>query len=627
MAVPYAALRAEIAKLVDDAAAALGYGKIDSIESIGFSEQFGDFSCSAAFRLAKEQKKSADEIAKALVSKLGRSGYVKNIEVKNGFINFTIDRGKFTKAVIEHVLEKKEMVVRSDGGKGKKVIIEYPSVNPAHPWHIGHLRSAFLGDVISNAYEACGYEVEREDYIDDMGLQVGQAVWGQMHTDLVNVGNEEGKKFDHWLGELYVAVSAYGQANDIKEQVKETLAHMEQDGTYEHEIAKKLTEECVRAYYQTAFDYNIYHDILVWESSILREKLFEKSLEMLKAKGVATVMEKGDYAQCTVINFEDMKDLPKEFKGMKEKVKVLVRSNGVPTYVAKDIAFHMWKLGLLPNTFKYSKFIEKQPNGKALYTTSDNGTNVSFGNVDRAINFIDARQSSEQETVRLALNSLGESKAANGLMHVAYGVVALEEGTVSARKGTGIGYSADELLKETKEKALSLIKTRFNYGTEEQGTIAKNVALSAIRFEYLRISPERKVIFSWEKALDFEGNSGPYAQYSYARATRILEGATQLNNKGINFSKITTDAEFDVVKLISKAGAILEKTCNEYRPNVITEYINDLSHSFAKFYELSPVLKAETEETKIARLALVSAFRYTVRGMLNVLGIEPLERM
>ena len=627
MAVPYATLRAEIAKLVDDAAAALGYAGVSSSDSIGFSEQFGDFSCSVAFRLAKEQKKSADEIANALVSKISKSSYVKSAEVKNGFINFSVDRGKFTKAVIEHVLESKELVVKSDVGKGKKVIIEYPSVNPAHPWHIGHLRSAFLGDVISNAYEACGYEVEREDYIDDMGLQVGQAVWGQMHTDLIGIGNEEGKKFDHWLGELYVAVSAYGQANDIKEQVKETLAHMEQDGTYEHEIAKKLTEGCVRAYYQTAFDYNIYHDILVWESSILREKLFEKSLEMLKAKGVATFMENGDYAQCTVIDFEKVKDLPKEFRGMKEKVKVLVRSNGVPTYVAKDIAFHLWKLGLLPNTFKYSKFIDEQPNGKVLYTTSDEGTNVSFGNVDRAINFIDARQSSEQETVRLALNSLGESKAANGLMHVAYGVVALEDGTISARKGTGTGYSADELLKEMKEKALSLIKTRFNFGTEEQETIAKNVALSAIRFEYLRISPERKVIFSWEKALDFEGNSGPYAQYSYARATRILEGAPLHGNKNIDFSKITTDAEFEVVKLISKASAILEKTCNEYRPNVITEYINELSHAFAKFYELSPVLKAESEETKAARLALVSAFRHTVKGMLNVLGIEPLERM
>ncbi len=627
MAVPYAALRAEIAKLVDDAAVALGYGETNSLESIGFSEQFGDFSCSIAFRLAKEKKKSADEIATALVSKLGKSAYVKSTEVKNGFINFTVDRGKFTKAVIEHVLEKKELVVRSDVGNGKKVIIEYPSVNPAHPWHIGHLRSAFLGDVISNAYEACGYVVEREDYIDDMGLQVGQAVWGQMHDELIKVGNKDEKKFDHWLGELYVAVSAYAQSHDITEQVNETLEHMEQDGTYEHEIAKKLTEECVRSYYQTAFDYNIYHDILVWESSILREKLFEKALEMLKAKKVVTFMENGDYEHCTVINFENIENLPKEFRGMKEKVKVLVRSNGVPTYVAKDIAFHMWKLGLLPNTFKYSKFIEKQPNGKVLYTTSDEGANVSFGNVDRAINFIDARQSSEQETVRLALNSLGETKAANGLMHVAYGLVALEEGTVSARKGTGTGYSADELLKETKDKALSLIKTRFDFGTDEQEMIAKNVALSAIRFEYLRISPERKVIFSWEKALDFEGNSGPYAQYSYARATRILEGAPRSGGKSVDFTKITTDAEFDVVKLISKASAILEKTCNEYRPNVITEYINELAHAFAKFYELAPVLKAESEETKTARLALVSTFRYVVKGMLNVLGIEPLERM
>lgn len=627
METPYSALRAGIARLVDDAADMLGYGVADSLDTIDFSEQFGDLSCSVAFRLAKEHKKSANEIASALASKLGKSDYVDGAEVKNGFINFRVNRSGFAKAVIGHVLSSKESVARSDIGKGREVIIEYPSVNPAHPWHIGHLRSAFLGDVISNAYEACGYAVEREDYIDDMGLQVGQAVWGQMHEDLIKVGSEGGKKFDHWLGELYVAVNAYAQSHDIAEQVKETLTHMEQDGTYENDIARRLTEECVRSYYQTSFNYNIYHDILVWESDILREKLFEKSLGMLKNKGVAVFMESGDYAQCTVINLESIKDLPKEFRGMKEKVKVLVRSNGVPTYVAKDIAFHMWKLGLLPNTFKYSTFIEKQPNGKVLYTTHREGKSMDYGNVDKAINFIDARQSSEQETVRLALNALGESKAAGGLMHVAYGLVALEEGTVSARKGTGTGYSADELLREATAKALTLIKSRFNFDSEEQEKIARNVALSAIRFEYLKVSPERTVIFSWGKALDLEGNSGPYAQYTYARATRILENAKAVEDtKVADFSGIT-DAEFELVKLISKAGAILEKTCNEYRPNVITEYVNSISHTFAKFYELSPVLKAESDELRRARLALVSAFVYTMKGVLGVLGIEPLGRM
>jgi arginyl-tRNA synthetase len=627
MATPYSELRNEIAKLVDSAARSLGYGDVKSLETIDFSEQFGDLSCSVAFRLANERKKGANDIASELASKIGKSEFIEGVEVKNGFINFKIGKGRFANAVIEHALESKEGVVKSDIGKGRKVIIEYPSVNPAHPWHIGHLRSAFLGDVISNAYEACGYEVEREDYIDDRGLQVGQAVWGQMHKDLINVGSDSGKKFDHWLGELYVAVSAYAQSHDIADQVKEILTHMEQDGTYENEIASKLTEDCVRSYYQTSFDYGICRDILVWESDILREKLFEKSLGMLKSKGVATVMESGDYAQCTVIDLEKIKDLPKEFKGMKEKVKVLVRSNGVPTYVAKDIAFHMWKFGLLQNTFKYSTFIEKQPNGKALYTTHREGKSMNFGNVDRAINFIDARQSSEQATVKLALSALGQGKAAEGLMHVAYGLVALEEGTVSARKGTGTGYSADELLKEATAKALTLIKSRFDFDSNEQEKIATDVALSAIRFEYLKVSPERKVIFSWSKALDLEGNSGPYAQYTYARATRILENAkADEEMKGADFSKIT-DAEFELVKLISKAGAIMEKSCNEYRPNVITEYVNSMAHTFAKFYEQSPVLKAESKELRRSRLALVSAFVSTMKGALGVLGIEPLGRM
>ena len=626
MPTPYSELREELARLVDSAAGSLGYAGVESLDSIDFSEQFGDMSCSVALRIASERKKNPNEIASALAAKVGNSKYVEGKEVKSGYINFKINRAEFARSVIEHVLKNKEAAIRSDSGRGRKVIIEYPSVNPAHPWHIGHLRSALLGDVISNVYEACGYDVEREDYIDDVGLQVAQAVWGSMHNELIDAGEEQGKKFDHWLGEIYAAVYTYSLSHDITEDVRSILELMEQDGTYEHEVAKQLTEKCVRAYYQTAFDYRIYHDILVKESDILREKLFEKSLEMLKKKGVATVAESGDYAQCVVINLEGMKDLPKEFMGLKEKVKVLVRSNGTPTYVAKDIAFHMWKLGLLQNTFKYKMFMEKQPNGKALYTTYETGSHMDYGGVDRSINLIDSRQSSEQETVRLALRELGGEKAADGLMHVAYGVVALEDGIVSGRKGTGSLYSADELLKEAKEKALSLITSRFSFGKGEQDVIATNVALSAIRFEYLRVSPERKVIFSWEKALDFEGNSGPYAQYTYARATRILEGA-QDSLDNVDFSKIGTDAEFNVVKLISKASAVLEKTCNEYRPNVITEYINSIAHEFAKFYEQAPVLKAELEETRRARLALVAAFKYTVKGMLGILGIEPLEKM
>jgi arginyl-tRNA synthetase len=204
--------------------------------------------------------------------------------------------------------------------------------------------------------------------------------------------------------------------------------------------------------------------------------------------------------------------------------------------------------------------------------------------------------------------------------------VALEEGAVSARKGTGTGYSADELLREATGKALTLIKDRFDFDSSEQEKIARNVALSAIRFEYLKVSPERKVVFSWSKALDLEGNSGPYAQYTYARATRILENAKAVESRDVNFSKIT-DAEFDLVKLISRAGAIMEKTCNEYRPNVITEYVNAMAHTFATFYEQSPVLKAESEDLKRSRLALVSAFIHTMKGALGILGIEPLGRM
>ena len=309
----YSKVKKEIPKSLAKAAQSLGYG-IEGLEStIDISKGFGDISCSASFRFAKEKKKDANSIANEIKSKLDKSDYIDTITVEGGFINFHLNKALFTKLVLETKIEPKK--------KKEKVIVEYVSVNPNKPWHVGHLRNALLGDSISNIYESLGYDVERENYIDDLGLQMAEITWWYL-----NKNNKPDKKFDQWLGEEYVKVSeALAKGAEAKEGTEQVLSLMGQDGTYESKMAREIATGCVMAQNSTAHNFLIFQDLMVWESDILREKLLEKALNMLKNYSFIETPKTGDYAKCTVINLKAIKNLPDQFKGLKEDVKVLIR--------------------------------------------------------------------------------------------------------------------------------------------------------------------------------------------------------------------------------------------------------------------------------------------------------------
>jgi arginyl-tRNA synthetase len=614
---PYSKVRQWISSAVTKASNELGYDSFGIESSVDLSKAFGDISCSIAFKFSKEYKKAANEIANELASKIKKTEYIEKITTENGFINFHLNRDIIARLLFESGNEP------MDKGKGERVIIEYPSVNPNKPWHVGHLRNALLGDSISNAYGALGFNVEREDYIDDLGLQMAETTWWQ-----INNNGKPNKKYDQWLGEEYVKANEQLDDKSTKDSINKIMALMGQNGTYESQISREIATECVKAQYETASNFSIYHDILVWESDIVRERLLEKSLAMLKKHHFVEAPKIGKYANCTVINLKAIKGLPDEFMGLKEDIKVLVRKDGTPTYLAKDIAFHMWKFGMVENTFRYSVFIEKQGNGKKLYSTGPEGTHIDFTDAKLAVNVIDTRQSHPQLVLILAFRAMERADIADNIKHLAYGEVDLESGTLSGRKGTWVGYSADDLLRETESKARQLISSRFKFDKEEEEKIIKSVALSAIKFEFLRLAPEKKIIFSWAKALNFEGNSGPYAQYMHARASRIIEEAPkELLDANIQAIPSITDTEFSLVKLLLKKENIIEKAANELRPNVITEYVSELAYAFASFYEKSPILKAETKDEKAFRIMLTLSFRKAMGNMLGLLGIAALDKM
>ncbi|MCL4373276.1 MAG: arginine--tRNA ligase [Candidatus Marsarchaeota archaeon] len=621
---PYEIMISGIRSSIKDAIAKSGFSASDEdiSNSIVISKMFGDISSSICFKISNSLSRKAEEIAVIVSGNMQPSGSINRITIEGGFLNFHIKREQFSSEVISYVREKLAKQQEQEHGSAI-AMVEYPSVNPNKPWHIGHLRNALIGDVIANLLGAAGMHVIRTDYIDNLGLQVAESVWWQMKS---SSDSPEGAKYDRWLGEEYVKANKFMEEHDAAAEINNVLGLMERDGTYESKLAREMAEACIKAQYDTAFAYGIYHDLMVWESDIVRNKILDKGLEILEQKGFAKKAEEGDFKGCIVIDLSSISTIPKEYKGIKESTKVLVRSNGVPTYLAKDIAFHMWKFGIIPDPFHYKAFMEKQPNGKPVYTTSPDGTEMNFGPAKIGVNIIDARQSYPQALVRLAFRVMGRDDVSESIRHLAYGEVEIESGSISGRKGTWMGYSADELLDEAKKKALQSMTGRFSFGPEEQESVSRSVGVAAIKFEFLKPSVEKKIVFSWERALNFEGNSGPYLQYMYARASRILEEAGNFEYNGDEAKLLGSEYEFALVKALSIVDAVIRKAAKEYRPSAMVEYAIELADLFAKFYEQCPVLHAEPK-LRSARLALLDSFKIVMEKVLDILGIDALTRM
>ncbi|MDE1860108.1 MAG: arginine--tRNA ligase [Candidatus Micrarchaeota archaeon] len=625
--------KSEFERIIDDAILS-AYGKVDFErkmlgDTIKYaSSEFGDLSCSISFALARSLRKDPRKIA-AEIAKHAKAGrLVAEIGAESGYINARLDRASYGSAVIERIAAMKKDYGRSEIGKGHRVFVESPSVNPNKPWHVGHLRNAILGSVISNLLEFCSYDVERENYIDDLGLQVAESVWGYMH-----MGNEPDKKFDTWLGEQYVMVNKrMSEKAAVKEEINHLVKRMEAGGTDEAKTAREIAEKCVAAQYETASMYGICHDILVWESDIVSEKLLEKALSVADKAGMLEKPKEGKYAGCVTINLDKVKELAKDFENPLEDTKVLVRSNGTATYVAKDFAFHMWKFGIIEDTFKYRTFIRKQVDGGELRTTSPSGERKRLGPADSVINIIDDRQRYPQLILKAAFKLLGYPEISSSIVHLSYGTVGVSGGSLSGRKGGWMGedgrsYTADYLLEEVSKKAAEIVgNSKKVTDTSKVGEIARAIALGAIKFDFVSVAPEKDMLFSWERALKFEGDTGPYCIYTYARATRLLEKAGPAEHKLVEKDYSALGAgEFAVIKLLSVADEMVEKACRERRPNILTDYLLELCTAFSKFYEAVPVIGSG--EAERARLAVVSSTRQTIGNMLLLLGIKPLERM
>jgi len=596
-------------KLAKSIAEAAGCTVAEAEQSIALPRgQFGDVASSIAFQLAKKHKKSPVDLARDLAGKIKLPDWVDYAKAEGPYLNFLLSDSFYTQ-LLGNVLEEKE-----NFGKGtkkrNKTIVEFPSVNPNKPWHIGHLRNALLGDTVARLLEHSGENVERADYIDDLGLQVAQSFWGYL-----NLGKKPAGKLDLWLGEQYVEVSKKFEADpSIQEQVRELLKKMEHGGAKEARECRKLVENCVGAQYETAFKFCIYHNLLIFESDIVRT-IFQEGMELLKSSKAIVKETEGKNAGCWVAKMTSA-----EFANMESPDKILIRSDGTATYTGKDVIFQLWKFGILKNDFTYSRFMH-QPNGHDCHMSAPDGKKGDYGHAKRVVNVIGMEQAYPQKVIKEILNSMGYAKQAENSIHLAYEHVWLEDSKFSGRQGTWLGFTTDELYSEGMVRSEAKIKAEV-MGVE-RGKIATAVAAAAIRFAFIRTTPEKKIIFKWDDALSLEGDSAPYAMYAHARAHKILSKA----GEGKPHAKELALQEKELLKKIMIFDHIVQEGARQMRPHLVAEYCIELATSYNKFYNACPVIACEDEEKKAMRLSINAAALAVMKNALIVLGIEPLEQM
>jgi arginyl-tRNA synthetase len=607
-----------------------------SISDVNFSVEvakpgFGDISSNIAFLLAKELKKNPKEITQMLFEKYSQCSSILVLKTEahpSGYLNFFADWTKLGKLILsESYLDTFGAV---DIGNNSNIIVEHTSVNPNKALHIGHIRNIVVGDTVSRILTKANYNVHVLNYIDDSGLQVADIIVGFKHFKF----DEEppnGKKFDHYCGDdVYVKTTQkYELDSSLEEIRKNTLKELEDGNSETAAFGDMITRKVLAGQLQTCWNLNVSYDCLNFESQIIRSGLWSKIFEKLKEMGLIEFENEGKNAKCWVIRGENNED-----------DKVIVRSNGTATYIAKDIPYAAWKLGLLDDPFYYQKYDANQPNSKTLWQTSLNNDAATPQNftAQKVITVIDSRQERLQKIITTLMekfNSIPDS-----YVHLGYESVTLSSDTaktlgletdgkqaqMSGRKGVYV--SADSVCELLKQKITEETKKRHpEMEDSEIEKIAQSVSIGTLRYEMIKQDLDKIITFDLAKSLSLEGDTAPYIQYAYARASRILEKSGIKPTTDVDFSLLQEKSELNLVKTIGLFNLQVRDAANNFAPKVIARYCHDLAVAFNSFYEHVKVLDSDNDELKSSRICLVNSFNITLEKALDLLGISAPNRM
>lgn len=644
----------QIRQIVNKALLDLEYEKIEYDVSEPPKTEFGDLTTNIAFLLSKRIHKKPNEIAKELVSNsinfqlknLGKDSLILNANAHiSGHINFNINYAILNKFLLKLVKQKDLLLPPS--GLNKQIVIEHTSVNPNKALHIGHLRNVIIGDSLYRLFKLTNHKTIVLNYIDDSGVQIADLIVAFKFAGF-SENVQANIKFDQYCGEIYVRMNELYKTNlELIEKRKLVIKEIEQGNTELALFTQYIVEKIVKQQLKSCWRIKSRYDLLVIESQILLSKLWEKTFSLLKEKNIIYYSTKGKNMNCWVLRDEHNEE------------KVIIRSDGTATYIAKDISFAVWKLHLVDDPFTYNKF-SLQWDKSILWKTMLKPENIDnsfhqqsdlFFMEDRpnkVITVIDSRQARLQNIISTVLSDI-DPKINNTYIYLGYETVALSPNSVqdigveldkvtkkiihmSGRKGIFI--NVDTILDKLHQKACYEVRKRNpDFDDTTISEIAEGIAVSAIRYNLLRQDIDKMITFDMEEALNLDGDTSLYLQYSFARAMRILEkgnGSLEeyINEKNANIrcDLLNHTIETDLIKEISKFNIIIEEALNSLNPKVITKYANRISTKFNSFYENVPVLGAELI-LKLSRLVLVKVFVNVLANLFKILGIESFSRI
>ncbi len=597
---------------------------------------FGEFALPTAFQLARERRKAPRAIAQELVDELPSIEGVRSLEVAgNGYINLRIDRPAVAIAIAAPVVPPPP---------AGKVLIEHTSINPNKAAHIGHLRNSILGDTFVRMLRAKGHQVNIQNYIDNTGVQVADVVVGFHFLDGKSLDEVRAltllPRFDYLCWDLYAKVSqTYATDEALKARRAETLHAIEAGHGVLAEMGTLIADKVVDYHLDTMLRLDIQYDALPRESEILHLQFWAAAFELLKQRKAIYLETEGKNNGCWVMPGSAFSDHRED-----EDSKVIVRSNGIVTYVGKDIAYQMWKFGLLGQDFYY-RYLRTYPDGQKLYVTSASPEGatpgISFSHNDRVYNVIDSRQSYLQDVVQAGLRALGHPKEAANSVHFSYEMVALTPRTctelgialsdedrarpyieVSGRKGLGV--KADDLIDKLIAAALREVESRNeNEPSETRQKVAEQIAIGALRYFMLKFTRPTVIAFDFQEALSFTGETGPYIQYAAVRAAKILAKSTEpIAPLPANLGSILEDEElWQSLLAAARTDSALGLAIAADEPAHLARYAFQLAQAYSNFYQKYPVLIETDPDKRNFLLWLTATYRAQLVRTLGLLGI------
>ena len=606
---------------------------------------FGEIAVPAAFQLAKQLRQAPKRIAAELVAEIGPIPGVAAIEIAgNGYINIRLDRGAYAAALLRGEAE-------TAPAAGGKIIVEHTNINPNKAAHIGHLRNATLGDTFVRMLRASGAQVEVQNYIDNTGVQVADVVVGfhflehKTTADVEALLADPAVRFDYYCWDLYARTSSYYKEQPESLAWRSQTLHAIEAGEGElARMAHLVADAVVQAHLKTMLRLDVEYDVLPRESEILHLQFWAAAFEQLKQRQAIYLETEGKNAGCWVM------------PGLSDEGKVIVRSNGTVTYVGKDIAYQLWKFGLLGKDFHYRPLMT-YADGRVLWVSTDTPYpgEHQFGHGSRVYNVIDARQSYLQDVVAAGLRGLGYAAQAEQSVHFSYEMVALsprccadlgiplsEEDRarpyveVSGRKGLGV--KADDLMDNLIAKALAEVDARhMEKPAAERQRVAEQIAIGALRYFLLKFTRTSVIAFDLQEALSFEGETGPYVQYAAVRARNILrkleERGETLPDFAVELSagalarQLQSEDFWQMLLAASKVDSALDRALSAGEPAHVARYAFQLAQAFNNFYHQYPILQEESREKKVFLLWMTDFIRRQLERTAGILGIQIPEYM